>query len=186
MKTPKQKADWIARKHQSLFDRLLREAQALASAPGTLSDRAKQLSEITDTIASKVAPYAICRRGCSHCCHQAVIISKWEAERIGRAIGRAPAPADRGSIGQMAESRKTYARTACPFLKQGACSIYSARPLLCRTHFSMEDDASPCDTVKHPGARVSYFNFAQFNLASAMVLLEQPHADIREFFSDEP
>lgn len=184
-KTPQQKADWIAAKHLKLFQRLGTEAKSLVDSPAPRHGTGRRLIEIADELASKVAPVAACRRGCSHCCHQAVIVPEWEAQRIGRHIGRAPAQIDRGALGQMQEARDKFTRVPCTFLKDGECSVYEVRPMVCRTHLSLADDAEPCDTHKHPGARVPYFNFQPLVLAQALLHLSEAHADLREWFPPE-
>ena len=70
----------------------------------------------------------------------------------------------------------------CTFLKNSVCTIYPVRPLACRTHFNLSDDPSLCDIVNKPGAEVPYFNFTALHVPFAQSFLEEPFADIREFF----
>jgi len=92
-----------------------------------------------------------CRRGCSMCCSQMFSISSVEAGYISRAIRAMPnAQRDRlrASASQyVTDARKLIGkdvneedaisprpglRLACPALVGDACSIYEARPIICR------------------------------------------------------
>lgn len=174
--TPKQNADRVMRKHGKLFRGLLKEAQQLPSD----EHGRRRVVVIVDKLASKVAEQAACKKGCSHCCYQAVAISQWEAQRIsefsGVPMGQVHANALRDNI--VAE----FSGVACPFLKDDFCTIYDVRPMACRMHFNMSDDPSLCDIKNNPGASVPMFNFLPMEFAAATLLVELPFADIRNFF----
>jgi uncharacterized protein len=93
-----------------------------------------------------------CRRGCSMCCSQMFSISLIEAAYISRAV-KAMDEQERERLRRAARSYLEQAkkitgagedggeetitprpglRLACPALAGDACSIYSARPLICR------------------------------------------------------
>ena len=97
-----------------------------------------------------------CGKGCSSCCYQLFNISLLEAAAISRYIKSLPAEAQRRlrdrAIAYQPARRELLAtraaetglvqiegklpvaglRLACPALEDDACSIYSARPLICR------------------------------------------------------
>ena len=94
-----------------------------------------------------------CARGCSMCCSQMFSISRIEAGYISRAIKAMPVAerdrlqasarqyvADaRKLIGKDQDPKEEYAisprpglRLPCPALVGDACSIYEARPIICR------------------------------------------------------
>jgi Fe-S-cluster containining protein len=94
-----------------------------------------------------------CRRGCSMCCSQMFSISRIEAEYISRAMKAMPewerdrlqtaarqyvADArellgkDEDPDGDEAITPRPGLRLACPALAGDACSIYEARPIICR------------------------------------------------------
>lgn len=93
-----------------------------------------------------------CRRGCSMCCSQMFSISALEAAVIARHAADMPEPereqireaarayvssATRLGLGGTAGSDesltpRTGVRLPCPALRDDACSIYEARPLICR------------------------------------------------------
>lgn len=93
-----------------------------------------------------------CRRGCSMCCSQMFSISALEAAVIARAVADMP-EAERDQLRQGARAYvenatrlglsepaepgesltpRTGVRLPCPALRDDACSIYEARPLICR------------------------------------------------------
>lgn len=189
MNPAQKKSDSVLKKHGPFFERLIAEAVALAEAPGPLEDRARRMLEITDDLAGKVARKAICRRGCSYCCHQSVIVSSWEAKRIARFTGRAArqfrAP-QRGD--DLHPTQRRYLGIPCPFLKRGECSVYAVRPMACRMHFSMEADPAPCNIANDPGGRVALFNFRSLMFPQAMLFLNDgcSFADLRDYFPPVP
>ena len=101
----------------------------------------------------KFADRMQCARGCSMCCSQMFSISRIEAGAISRAIKAMPVAerdrlqtaarqylADaRKLIGKDEDPNEEYAisprprlRLPCPALVGDACSIYEARPIICR------------------------------------------------------
>ena len=73
----------------------------------------------------------VCRRGCDSCCRHLSLFPV-EAAALSAALAEAP-------VGLAAEIRERARAAAgedgaCPLLKDGACLLYAARPLICRTH----------------------------------------------------
>ncbi len=92
----------------------------------------------------------LCKRGCSDCCGQVFRITEPEAARISQFVAALPAP-ERDQLrataldylhkrARLFGATKTWesplphgARLPCPALgPDGACRIYSARPIICR------------------------------------------------------
>jgi len=92
-----------------------------------------------------------CHRGCSMCCSQMFSISMIEAAYISRAVKALPEEERTGlrrkARDYIAEARRLTGennddddgftprpglRLPCPALRDNACSIYSARPIICR------------------------------------------------------
>ena len=94
-----------------------------------------------------------CRRGCSMCCSQMFSISSIEAAHISRAVKAMPeAERDRLRVAAIEYVERAKAMTGqgdstsneesitprpglrlpCPALHEDACSIYEARPIICR------------------------------------------------------
>lgn len=127
-----------------------------------------------------------CRKGCSACCSQPVPIAEFEAYNIAEVVERLPEPrrsevkekfdqavAHFIEIGWFEKFEKfsdllqegfsevllEYMKEdiPCPFLLDGACSIYEERPLVCREYLVTnppENCANPqpgnLDTIKIP------------------------------------
>lgn len=103
-----------------------------------------------------------CRRGCDRCCRQLAQppeLSLQEWVRIDEAIAALPVPI-RAEIEQkidkllvqIAENTVT-SQIMCPYLdeNEGACRIYDARPIACRTYgfFVARDGNDYCQIIKN-------------------------------------
>lgn len=68
-----------------------------------------------------------CRVGCTSCCAGERTVTAVEAARLRQALDALPA-AVRGALGPRDDG-------LCPLLDAtGACAVYAARPVVCRTH----------------------------------------------------
>jgi len=158
------------------------DAMEIARLPLSQRIRYNKLVKLVDAASADIMPFTACRKGCSHCCNIAALISDVEAQRIGEAIGRKPVktgafPADVPAL------QKKYFGVPCTFLKGGRCSIYEVRPLACRLHFSMADDSFFCSTAIAPqNSLVPALNLQGVDRALFMMTLGSMHADIRDFF----
>lgn len=92
----------------------------------------RTLVQKVDTFARQVhrlfADRMSCRRGCADCCLLESVLPV-EAASLELALKALPEAVFEG-LGSTAGS----ASTNCPLLLDGECSIYAARPLICRTH----------------------------------------------------
>jgi len=182
--TPEQRADSVKEKHGARFQQLMKEAMRLLDLPRNLDWRAKRMLEITDELAAMVTPLSPCKKGCSHCCYQAIIISSWEAAQITKMTGKKIASFEGYNPGNREKYIKKYGGVSCPFLVNNECSIYEVRPFICRTHVSVADDPIPCDIINNPGAKVPYFNFSDLNMIQGFLFIggNCKFGEIREFF----
>lgn len=85
----------------------------------------EKLSEQVDEFAERVGARddVVCKSGCDACCQVELSVCRLEAERVSRAA-RAMAPALRAQLGR---------GPGCAFLVESRCTIYRARPLVCRS-----------------------------------------------------
>ena len=183
---PQQKIDWLESEYGERFRALLDEATDLVDAPQALDSRGLRLVEIAREMAARIAPLTPCRSGCSHCCRQPVFISSWEAARIVKFSGRKAvdpvatvAGPDRNN-----ELLRRFSGVPCPFLRNGRCTVYAVRPLVCIGHHSLASDSTPCDLVADPESTVLGVGDQEFISIKAALFLAEGHtsADIREFF----
>lgn len=171
---------------------------AMRPMPGIIQSKAASrtqkvimLRKLADQIADVVAPHTICRKGCSQCCHQHVMLSELEARLIEKATGRARATPQRIPGPQLAqatrEKQARYIGVPCTFLgADGACTIYEHRPTKCRVHFSLADEAALCDTSRGLGVRdLPMYENAALSATEAFLIHDTTLADIREFFPRE-
>lgn len=98
---------------------------------------------------------------CSFCCHDTIYVSHDEGDYIKKVIkdkGITP-NADRINKQKKMNPNIKWIDKACPLLLdedesgQRKCSIYEDRPLICRTHNSVEDPEF-CNKDIHPGRTV--------------------------------
>lgn len=124
-----------------------------------------------------------CKKGCSHCCHISVLLTKTEAELVGKRIGRVPE--DLKVTSSRPDLGFDYSNP-CPFLKNDACSIYEHRPTICRTSVSTDVDDLLCRLSEHP-VSVPYASFKK--MVESTVFLDAKGrapilADIRDWFPE--
>lgn len=157
----------------------------LERAAGTprRTKRTRLILEAASEWAAPVSRQAACRRGCAHCCHIPVVITLAEAEVLAKATGRTlTVPANARPIHELDLQAKAGPAGPCPFLREGQCTAYEARPVVCRTHLNMDADDLLCQLVPGQTTPVPYAD-KRLILGIAMKLMEgEPLADIREFF----
>ena len=139
----------------------------------------RKIFALTDTLAAFVAPYMVCEKGCSHCCHIDVLVTSVEAQYIHRNLGIAP------RAGHSISTGHSEAKRPCPFLSNNnCCSIYEHRPFACRTYFAVDDPAlcedPNCEHVTYTSKSNGMLN--QLFLMLGFVNGSQPIRDIRDFF----
>ncbi len=85
-----------------------------------------------------------CRKGCAFCCHLNVTATALEALHIaavmrmgGRADLERSVLAAGDALSGLDPASRLKLKSPCPLLVQGACSIYQARPIACRTLLSL-------------------------------------------------
>ncbi|GAA4806011.1 hypothetical protein GCM10023307_35710 [Lysobacter hankyongensis] len=127
-----------------------------------------------------ISTLAVCRRGCSACCHIDVDLTETEAVLIARHTGR----------DYTKRAIHTHGHTSpCPFLgAQGECTIYSVRPFNCRTFHALDDPKYCATGEDHAVYGLPSFDYTSkilFSLAQAIDHIDghRPRRDIRDFFS---
>jgi hypothetical protein len=154
-------------------------ALSMAASSSTSGKRVFWLQKAAQTLANSYGPHAACSEGCSHCCHIPVQITQAEALFIGRQIGRRPlAPEHQGP----APVVDGYA-SPCPFLLDNRCSIYTHRPMVCRSHMNLDRDDLLCRLLPGVPVPVPYLDTRFLALAAVDILgPTQPLADLRQWF----
>jgi Fe-S-cluster containining protein len=112
---------------------------------------AMMIQQIFDGIYNEM-PDTDCANGCSWCCNSRVFITRLEAKAIEAHIrhrfkkDQVDTVVDRSKkikkkFQKLTKDERLIAREPCPLLFDGRCSIYSSRPLSCRSTFSTSSKA---------------------------------------------
>lgn len=100
------------------------------------AEKLKWLREEIDLAIAENSNETKCAKGCHHCCYHPITLSQEEF----RSIEDTPISSDRlnAQVSHFcADHPISYQDRACIYLKEGQCSIYEDRPLICRlTHVS--------------------------------------------------
>lgn len=154
-------------------------------------DRYLSLQALVDEAIGLVSSYTPCKKGCNYCCYTAVPISQYEATRIAKFSGRelnyvGYKPTDKDpmdAIRRMEENTEKYLNTPCPFIGvEGECTVYSVRPMPCRTMHVAEKDSEFCDCFSGK-VGVNMLDLRIEGLSSEL-FWHTPTADIREWFPE--
>lgn len=106
-----------------------------------------RITALAERLAVTYAAHLRCRRGCWFCCEDITLLPV-ELEAVRMSIGRDRATTTRGDRPDPAELRASSVDrsadgtfpdvgtgTRCALLDaDGACAVYEARPIICRTH----------------------------------------------------
>lgn len=172
------KHPWVA-DLSSLTDPII---NANASSRSKMQSLVRLADRINDAVSTNVACQG---NGCSKCCYQAVTVSGIEATWIHEKTGRPIKTGVSRSIDGLQEMRSQFVGKPCPFLKEGACSIYEVRPIACRLSMSIAHSPYFCDTqIPAELSAVPALNMHEFWLAYAKVSLKTDLGDIRDFFGN--
>ncbi len=112
-----------------------------------LEDLYKSIDKATAQIASTHKAAIKCHKGCADCCHAAFDVSLIEAYYLLQAFRQLPRKVRRQALKEAEKAQKQWeemlnhqsdisrTRIRCPLLdKDDTCTVYSARPVNCRTY----------------------------------------------------
>ena len=143
------------------------------------------ISQLTQSFAMRThqqnKPIA-CEKGCAWCCHQPVYMTTQEAllifEYILQAFDREQQKTLRTNAEKkykktkgLPEEKKQNIIHACPFLANGACSIYPVRPMACRIYLS-SDKQSCKNKYDNPGDKTVFPALFDFILKAGRYMNE--------------
>lgn len=152
----------------------------LASENASSRNKLQKIYSLMSELGKVAEPYVACGKGCSGCCQMNVTVSQLEANFIVKETGIKPARLTRS----VRHSQDEFMGVPCPFLKEGSCSIYEARPYPCRKHISFDTSSYWCDPtrslvqfpmIEFSGAQGAFMDTARTTAGGVF-------ADIRDFF----
>jgi Fe-S-cluster containining protein len=119
-----------------------------ASKAAALIDRVFDLTMRKLPPAQRHPPVA-CTAGCTYCCHNVVMATAPEiflaASEVRARRDQAFVTAVLGRCESMRPARDRGGRPPCPLLESDRCSVYGARPAVCRKHTSFAVSACKSD-----------------------------------------
>jgi Fe-S-cluster containining protein len=132
-------AQLLTRTDASLKNYLFESLQKLSSFSSS-TEKLNWLRKEVDSLLKESSGNSQCKKGCHYCCYHPISLSVLEMEDI-KTLKKEPHPerleAQKGHFNGSQEIQ--YEDRACVYLKEGTCSIYENRPLICRlTHVASE------------------------------------------------
>jgi len=132
-----------------------------------------------------------CYKGCHWCCHQAVFANSYELHFLSERIKKDFSPEE--LTGVIAKANAKYLITSelsdeeilkykapCPLLKDGACSVYVARPMACRIYLSTKLETC-LEFYTHPENETNYPALIDFPLRAGRMLNEGFRTALKEY-----
>jgi Fe-S-cluster containining protein len=153
----------------------------------------RSLDDLLDSFISRTGTeerQVVCSKGCHWCCHQAVfaVTHEWLYIREYIASSLPEGISDVFSERAKTKSKRTLALPAkellkfkdpCPFLDDGACSVYPARPMACRIYLS--SSVQSCrEEFLNPHNKKNIPQLFEFPLRSGRMMNEGFVAYLRE------
>lgn len=159
--------------------------EVLRTVNASVPTKLRRVYAVVDELTAAAQPFVACGKGCSACCHMNVMISDAEARMIAKETELRPVSFPRSRKYEPA----AFSGAACPFLREGVCSIYQHRPFACRKHLSFHTSDYWCRPehsherempfVRYSAVEEAYFSVTGLGAGGVF-------ADIREFFPQVP
>ncbi len=166
--------------------------QTLFSAIESLYAAIGGLNDSIVALAQRQGINVACSKGCQWCCHQAVYANSYELHYLAEQIKKKNSNKDLSELIDRTELK--YSQTSglsedeilkykspCPLLnKDGACTMYSSRPMACRIYLSTK--LSSChEFFHHPENESNYPALIEFPLRAGRMMNEGFRAALKEF-----
>ncbi|PGZ57859.1 preprotein translocase subunit SecA [Bacillus cereus] len=150
----------------------------------------EKLYSAYDPAIEQLQKYAPCKKGCTACCFQEVNLQKIEAQSINIHMNKKIKKVIKYNLRETKARRKIPSSLwtdrqssiePCPFLdiKNGECSIYTIRPLSCRSYF-VANHPSMCNEIL---GKVSWFNDDRYIQLAHLIIVE---INQRVYNNDQP
>jgi uncharacterized protein len=123
----------IPAKLQAREDRFLDQVSRAKVGP---LKKLEMLYTMMDELSTALSTFTPCGKGCSFCCHYNVSVSEVEVAYIEKSTKHR-------RLRSMGPSEEFHGQP-CPLLNENECSIYAARPFVCRRHHALTANAYWC------------------------------------------
>lgn len=160
----------LSKKEDAAFEQITKSK----SSP---SEKLESLYQMMDEMSLHTQRFTVCKKGCSACCHYSVSVSEIEVQHIERHTKKKRL--------KTALPKKEFHGQPCVFLVDGSCSIYAARPYVCRRHTAMTKTAHWCEPVRCFDEAFPLLYFSGFSDTFEYILQESKSddpKDIRQIF----
>ena len=163
----------------------------LFSAIESLYAAIYSLNDSVIALASRQNSEVACFKGCHWCCHQAVFANSYELHFLSEKIKTNFTKEELSGIIERTEAKYNMTsklndeevlkfKSPCPLLRDGACSIYEARPMACRIYLSTK--LQTClEFYHHPENETNYPALIDFPLRAGQMMNEGFSAALKEF-----
>ena len=169
-------------------DSIARDTRRIMQMNANVGSKRQRLIELAGRVNAAVQPHTACRTGCSYCCSMPTMIFQHEAERLADASGRPAVPVRFRSHDHALLAALRFYGQACPFLDEGRCTVYAARPIICRLHHSLNASPANCDCSIPPAERKGVAQYdpdyveTPYRLLSIRANPRESWGAIQEFF----
>jgi Fe-S-cluster containining protein len=116
---------------------------------------AREVHQVVDPLIARDMRKSACRNGCFFCCFQPVEANIPEILLIADHLRQNLSPEQMSALRERIDDHQQKVKAnpdgnaLCPLNVEGSCTVYEARPLLCRGFNSL--DAKECEAVFHEG-----------------------------------
>jgi Fe-S-cluster containining protein len=164
---------------------------ALFSAIESLYEAVDGLNDSILALAQRQNIKVACQNGCHWCCHQAVYANSYELHFLSEQMKKNFTLEALSSLIRFTENKCAQTsvlnekeilkfKSPCPLLKNGSCSIYSARPMACRIYLSKKIE-SCIEFYLHPENDENFPALIDFPLRAGRMMNEGFRAALKEF-----
>jgi Fe-S-cluster containining protein len=148
----------------------------------SLKSKLGKVYKLVDELGEAATPFTACKKGCSACCKMNASISSMEAEQIALYSSKKLNQLKQAIVHDIGH----FSGVACPFLIDDTCSIYTARPYVCRANVTFDTTSYWCEPERAYDAELHKIEFSGAKFAYQAIHKKASNvifADIRDFFS---
>lgn len=171
------RGELVAHMPANLSEREDRAFNRISNSKVNPAKKLASLYQMMEEMYRYVDGFTPCKKGCSACCHYGVTVSEIEIQHIERVTKKKRLKERR--------PKESFHGKPCVYLKNGSCSIYAARPYVCRRHIALTSSAHWCDPSRSLEVEFPLLKFTSFEEAFAHIRRESQsfdNDDIRQVF----